>query len=230
MRVRRALAACASALMLVAAMQPAIDARNPTCPQEPGWGALTPMQFRTEMQGDRKVLIAEGVIDDQLIPRLQKALEEPVDEIWLRSAGGNAKIGNQAGMIIRKALVATRIPAGWGCFSACNFLFMGGRARIIDPGGLFIVHMFTHTQDRDLIKSEVARGTDNTVGLIAEIEQGSAILASEDNDFLIRMGVSRKLLTDIMYKQSAVASAGDGSTRRCLTQEEAYKYNVANVR
>ena len=35
----------------------------------------------------------------------------------------------------------------------------------------------------------------------------SALLASEDNDFLIRMGVSRKLLTDIMYKQKAVASA-----------------------
>jgi hypothetical protein len=44
------------------------------------------------------------------------------------------------------------------------------------------------------------------------------------------MGVSRKLLTDVMYKQSAVGAGGDGSTRRCLTQEEAYEYNVANAR
>jgi hypothetical protein len=230
MRLARAVAALAASAMLMAAMQPAMDVKNPTCPREPGWGALTPMQFRTEMRGDRKVLIAEGAIDDALIPRLQKALVEPVDEIWIRSPGGNAKVGNEAGLLIRKALVATRIPSGWGCFSACNFLFMGGRARIIDPGGLFIVHMFTHTGDRKVIEAEVMRGTDNTVGLIAEIEQGSAILASEDNDFLIRMGVSRKLLTDIMYKQSAVENAGDGSTRRCLTQDEAYKYNVANVR
>jgi hypothetical protein len=230
MRLRRALAAFAASAMLVAAMQPAMDPKNPTCPKEPGWGALTPMQFRVEQQGDLKILIAEGAIDDDLIPRLQKALEQPVDEIWIRSPGGNAKVGNQAGLLIRKTPVVTRIPAGWGCFSACNFLFMGGRARIIDPGGHFIVHMFTHTQDRELIKSEVARGTENTVGLIAEIEQGSAMLASEDNDFLIRMGVSRKLLTDIMYKQSAVESAGDGSTRRCLTQAEAYEYKVANVR
>jgi hypothetical protein len=230
MRLRRALLALAASATLIAAMQPAIDAKNPTCPNEPGWGALTPMQFRTQVQGDRKVLIAEGAIDDDLIPRLQKALAEPVDEIWIRSPGGNAKVGNEAGLVIRKALVATRIPSGWGCFSACNFLFMGGRARIIDPGGLFIVHMFTHTGDRKVIEAEVMRGTDNTVGLIAEIEQGSAILASEDNDFLIRMGVSRKLLTDVMYKQSAVENAGNGSTRRCLTQEEAYKYNVANVR
>ena len=221
--------ACA-ALLAGAAQAPVMDPKNPSCPKEPGWGALTPMQFRTQMQGDRKVLIAEGAIDDDLIPRLEKALAEPVDEIWIRSPGGNARVGNEAGLLIRKQLVATRIPTGWGCFSACNFLFMGGRARIIDPGGLFIVHMFTHTQDRELIRSEVARGTENTVGLIAEIEQGSAMLASEDNDFLIRMGVSRKLLTDIMYQQSAVESAGDGSTRRCLTQDEAYKYNVANVR
>jgi hypothetical protein len=56
------------------------------------------------------------------------------------------------------------------------------------------------------------------------------LLASEDNDFLIRMGVSRKLLTDVMYQQKAVADGqGDKSTRRCLTQAEAMKYNVANA-
>ena len=74
------------------------------------------------------------------------------------------------------------------------------------------------------------RGTDNTVGLIGEIEQDSALLASEDNDFLIRMGVSRKLLTEVMYRQSAVSTGGSGSTRRCLTQDEVHRYNVANFR
>ena len=98
-------------------------------------------------------------------------------------------------------------------------------------GGLFIVHMFTHTADRGAIEGEVLRGTDNTVALIGDIEQDSALLASEDNDFLIRMGVSRKLLTEIMYRQKAVKEqAGDGSTRRCLTQEEVFQYKVANVR
>ena len=55
------------------------------------------------------------------------------------------------------------------------------------------------------------------------------MLASEDNDFLIRMGVSRKLLTEVMYKQKAVAAGDDKSTRRCLTHAEAVKYNVANA-
>jgi hypothetical protein len=107
---------------------------------------------------------------------------------------------------------------------------MAGVERVVDPGGLFIVHMFTHTGDRAAIRSEVARGEDNTVSLIGEIEQQSALLASEDNDFLIRMGVSRLLLSEIMYRQSAVVDASNRSTRRCLTQQEVRRYNVATER
>ena len=189
------------------------------------------MQFSVDQRDGKKVLLAEGAIDDQLVPRLKAALKqhEPIDEIWIRSPGGNAKVGNEAGRVIRQTMVPTRIPSGWACFSACNFLFMGGIARYVDPGAHFIVHMFTHTDDRSLIASEVMRGTESTVGLIAEIEQGSALLASEDNDFLIRMGVSRKLLTDVMYRQKAVEEVGgDRSTRRCLNQEEVRRYNVMN--
>ena len=64
----------------------------------------------------------------------------------------------------------------------------------------------------------------------AEAIRSPALLASEDNDFLIRMGVSRKLLTEVMYKQKAVAEDGeDLSTRRCLTVAEDVKYNVSNA-
>jgi hypothetical protein len=80
------------------------------------------------------------------------------------------------------------------------------------------------------VRSELAKGTDNAIGLIGDVEQDSALLASEDNDFLIRMGVSRKLLTEVMYQQKAVADGNkDKSTRRCLTAAEAVKYNVANA-
>ena len=209
------------------------DPKNPTCPQSPDWGPLKPMQFTFEQRDGRNLLVGQGLIDDALLPRLKAALEKngAIDEIWLRSAGGDARVGNEAGKLIRQTGIPTRIPAGWACFSACNFLFMGGIARYVDAGGLFIVHMFTHTGDRGLIEAEVLRGTESTVGLIGEIEQESAMLASEDNDFLIRMGVSRKLLTEVMYRQKAVAEqGGDASTRRCLTQAEAWKYNVANVR
>lgn len=221
--------AAAAALLTAQVAQAQNDPNNPTCPSAPNWSNYPEMRFTVEEIEGRQVLLAEGRIDDNLIPRLQAALQNfQGDEIWLRSPGGNARVGNQAGRIIRDNGLQTRIPEGWACFSACNFLFMGGFARFVDPGGQFIVHMFTHTSDREAIRSEVARGEDNTIGLIGDIEQQSALLASEDNDFLIRMGLSRRLLTEVMYRTSAVADSNNRETRRCLTQAELREYNVVN--
>jgi hypothetical protein len=222
-----------AALLSSTAAQAAVDPVNPTCPKDLNFSPHRTMQFTLHEEAGMRVLHAEGAIDSGTPARLQAALKkyEPIDQIWLRSPGGDARAGTEAGKLIRQSLAFTRIPEGWACFSACNFVFMGGRGRIVDPGGQFVVHMFTHTADRGAIEAEVLRGTDSTVGLIGDIEQDSALLASEDNDFLIRMGVSRKLLTEIMYRQKAVAGpGGDGSTRRCLTQQEVFQYKVANVR
>jgi hypothetical protein len=187
------------------------------------------MRFTVQQVNGRNVLLAEGAIDDNLLARLTEALRTfQGDEIWLRSPGGNARVGNQAGRLIRENNLTTRIPAGWACFSACNFLFMGGAIRHIDPGGLFIVHMFTFTSD-PTVRREISQGqTDRTIGVISDVEQGSAMLASEDNDFLIRMGLSRTLLTEVMYRQRAVGDGSDRSTRRCLTPQETRQYNVVN--
>jgi hypothetical protein len=106
-------------------------------------------------------------------------------------------------------------------------MFMGGIIRHVDQGGLFIVHMFTFTSDRQAIRQQVEQGEDNTIGLIGDIEQQSALLASEDNDFLIRMGVRRTLLTEVMYRVSAVSDAQNRETRRCLTPEQVVRYNVS---
>ncbi len=228
----RAIATCAamaSVLFGTAAQAQQRDANNPTCPVNPNWSTYREMRFTVQEVNGRRVLLAEGFIDDNLVPRLQAALrDETFEEIWLRSPGGNARVGNQAGRLIRADGRPTRIPSGWACFSACNFLFMGGVARFVDPGGQFIVHMFTHTGDRETIRAEVAQGTDNTIGLIGEIEQQSALLATEDNDFLIRMGVSRNLLSDVMYRTNAVVQANNRETRRCLTQAQVRQYNVHN--
>lgn len=235
-KARRLLFLLAGAALLSAQSAGDMDPVNTTCPRSPDWSNNKAMTLKIAKRGAAKVLLAEGPIDQTLPDRLQKALADnpDVEEIWLRSPGGNARAGNAAGRLIRSAPgLVTRIPAGWTCFSACNFVFMGGQLRIVEPGGNFMVHMFTMTNDRDAIDQSVALGTDTTVELIGDIEQESALLASEDNDFLIRMGVSRKLLTDIMYKQKAVASGtggGDQSTRRCLSQDEVFQYNVANVR
>ncbi len=207
------------------------DPKNPTCPAQPNWSANPTMQLTFRQQGQDRVLMAEGAVDDGLVPRLTAALKHyaPIDEIWLRSPGGNAEVGNQAGLLIRKAGIPTRIPAGWTCFSACNFVFLGGIARAVDPGGIFMVHMFTFTADGGVLADEASQGYDKAVETIGRVEQDAALLASQDNDFMIRAGVSRKLLTEIMYRQKAVAgTSADKSTRRCLTAEEMARYNVVN--
>ena len=234
MRRRLAQLATAAAVLLGSATsaQPGVDPVNPSCPTDLNWSTYRQMRFTLDTSAGSRVLKAEGMIDEDVPARLQDALKTngPIDEIWVRSPGGHARAGNQAGKIIRAAGIPTRIPGGWACFSACNFLFMGGPIRFVDHGGLFIVHMFTHLGDKEAVRQELNGGTDKALGLISDVEQDSAMLASEDNDFLIRMGISRKLLTDIMYQQKAVASgSGDKSTRRCLTDAEAVKYNVANA-
>jgi hypothetical protein len=228
--IKRALGACLL-LVNVAATAP-VDPLNPSCPKHLNWSTYPQMKFTLDTSSGQRILKAEGQIDEDVPAKLKDALANngQIDEIWLRSPGGVARAGNEAGKIIRASGIPTRIPDGWACFSACNFMFMGGAVRFVDAGGLFIVHMFTHVGDKEAVKSELAKGTDQAIGLIGDVEQDSAMLASEDNDFLIRMGVSRKLLTEVMYQQKAVASgAEDKSTRRCLTNEEAAKYNVANA-
>jgi hypothetical protein len=217
----------AAALLLGAA-----DTRNPTCPADPDWSANETMKLSFRQVGGKRILFAEGAVDEGLPARLAAAFKryKPIDEIRLRSPGGDALAGNQAGALIRKEGAATRIPAGWTCFSACNFVFMGGTVRAVDPGGVFMVHMFTVTADGGIRAEAMTQSFDKAVRGIAEVEQDSALLASQDNDFLIRMGVSRKLLTEVMYRQKAVAGTGaDRSTRRCLTPAELRRYSVVNA-
>jgi hypothetical protein len=220
-------------LLATGATKPvAMDPRNPTCPEKPEWGLAQAMTLTPVDKGGKRVLIADGIIDSRLPERLKAAIDadERIEEVWLKSRGGDAAAGNRAGKVIRSYPgMVTRIPSGWTCFSACNFVFMGGDRRFVEPGGMFMVHMFTHTGDRDVIEISVDEGTEETTRLIGEIEQASALLASEDNDFLIRMGISRKLLTEVMYKQQAVATKENPSTRYCLSQDEVRKYNVVPV-
>mgnify|MGYP006139269145 CR=1 FL=1 len=213
--MRRAHRLAAGALLLgssAMASAPETDPANPTCPKQLNWSTYRTMRFTLEDSGGIRALKAEGLVDEGVPERLREALEAnaPIDEIWVRSPGGDARAGNAAGKVIREAGIPTRIPAGWACFSACNFVFMGGPIRFVDPGGQFVVHMFTHIGDKEAVRREIERDAEGAVALIGEVEQDSAMLASEDNDFLIRMGISRKLLTEVMYRQKAVSSAADG--------------------
>jgi len=226
----RCLTRSLAALVALTLLGAATDPNNPTCPAEPEWGPAKAMTLEARDADGKRVLVGEGIIEATLPERLKAAIEadDQIEEVWLRSRGGDAHAGNEAGKVIRSFALITRIPSGWTCFSACNFVFMGGEARFVDEGGTFMVHMFTHTGDREAIYLAAEEGTAETVRLIADIEQASALLASEDNDFLIRMGVSRDLLTEVMYKQQAVRTDENPSTRYCLSRAEVLRYNVGH--
>src|SRR5947209_18346894 len=140
----KAVAALCMVPFAAAASEPS-DPLNPTCPKRLNWSTYPQMHFTLETSSGRRILRAEGAIDEDVAARLQDALKAnaPIDEIWLRSPGGDARAGNEAGKIIRANGIPTRIPSGWACFSACNFIFMGGPIRFVEDGGYFVVHMVT---------------------------------------------------------------------------------------
>lgn len=179
-----------------------------------------------ETVAGKRILRLDGGIDAAAADKTEKALQDlgPVDEVWLNSPGGNPKQGVAMGKILRSHGVMVRIPAGSWCISACNFAFLGGAIRGIDAGGQYGVHMFTAVTEgsrpawADYVRK---RGDEGLFQAIQSREQGSALVALEQADFIIRMGVSRKLLSEVMYPQAAAGF-------RCLTREEMIRYNVVN--
>lgn len=238
MKAPALLAACAVLLSAGAAQAFVLDTDNPTCPNiQKVFGPLSgPVQVQSAKIGGHRVMKFSGAIVPGAAEKLERALGqgEPVDEIWIGSSGGDAAEGLKIGKLIRAMGVPTRVPAGWGCASACNFAFMGGAIRVVDRDAAFAVHMFTITSSVDYQAFvDVTRKSADaapTLNNIARREQASALLASEENDFIIRMGVSRRLLSEVMYQQKADAfQGGDRSTLRCLTGDEMQRYNVVNA-
>jgi len=207
-RPRRLLAAIVSSGLL---MDSAAALAQPSCPSDTEDPSPSgEMRFAVqERPGQSPVLIAEGLIDRDVMPRLQAAIDGfRGQEIWLRSPGGYVGADRDAGRIIRQHGLRTRVPAGWTCRGACTIMFFGGVERTVEPGGLFIVNMFAHTGNLDNV---------------GEIGRSSQMIATEDYDYLIRMGVSPRLLTEIMYREPVRNTEAPGY---CISPAELVEYNI----
>lgn len=102
------------------------------------------LHFTLIPSGNRNVLFVWGHIaaGDSERFRTAVALARPIAEVRFFSGGGDLEEGLQIGRIVRAAGLATHIVGETKCMSACNFMFMGGVARWVDPDAEFVVHMF----------------------------------------------------------------------------------------
>ncbi|MBT0958546.1 DUF1311 domain-containing protein [Alphaproteobacteria bacterium KMM 3653] len=88
------------------------------------------------------VLTLTGDIQPPDSTHLRRALDaEPIDTLFLLSPGGNVSSALSLSQIVRNRGLATVIPAGEDCASACSFLFVAGVKR--RAYGRLGVHQFS---------------------------------------------------------------------------------------
>lgn len=158
-----------------------------------------------------QVLFLNGRIGLDLPGRLDAILTKHpnIEALHFNSAGGDMTVAMAAGRMLRsRGDFITHVPAGAACLNACALLFLSGRARSVDPGAVFDLERFYDNEGMPSSAANVAR-------------QSLSI-----SDYLIRMGVSRRLLTGALDRDVAVD--GGAGPRRCLTPAELHSYNVAN--
>ncbi len=116
------------------------------------------LHFALIPHGRSNIVFAWGGISPGDALRFSAALTaaKPIDEIQLYSGGGSLGEGLRIGSLIHRGGFSTRIPDGARCISACNFIFMGGIVRSIDPTGSFEVHMFSDDSTQRL-RAELIR-------------------------------------------------------------------------
>lgn len=208
-----------------------------------------------------RILVVAGGIDVGDADRLQSFLRTAgrVDEVWLDSPGGAAAEGPLIGRVLRRARLATRVPAGFECHSSCTFAFLGGVVRNVDPGGAYGVHTFyvdsLINSLFDIMDEGLAGETTNpgvTERRISEFlhsqEQRSALLAADLQIYAQEMGVARSFMRDQVFSQQSLSylTADDieelrlnltsedeirkkRTTLKCLDRATLLRYNVVNV-
>lgn len=203
---------CALSLVLVMLLAPRSQAQGDPSSQYP-CGFMTNgipagakrevMQYSIQQGRGGIVLSLEGKITSGESQRLERAIREamsrgPISEVWLNSPGGDADEGMDMGRVLRHYGLATRIPSGNMCGSACSYAFLGGPFRAVERGADYGVHMFHAPAGAgDVLKGvvkdfKIKKNLENTEGTVMVIEQESAKFAADFMEYLSEMGISTK--------------------------------------
>ncbi|MBI3513338.1 MAG: hypothetical protein HY060_04640 [Proteobacteria bacterium] len=218
MRVKRGtLAAAGAAILLVAACR---------------WIATAAALEFSVVGSPPEAIVATGDIvrdDVAKFQRLTASLPRRPGTVYLSSGGGSLGEGMALGSFFRSEGFATRVGRNQSCASACVFAFLGGIIREVDPAGRVGVHMASLMLVEEYVQNLKNLLLDNEIPLDTKIrliialnEQAAARAASAEASYLVRMGVSLRILkpiTDNLQTQI-----------HWLTRQELVDYNVVNVK
>jgi hypothetical protein len=158
------------------------------------------LHFTLLKHGKRNVLYVWGHIDEGDSGRFQQALDgaKPIDEVRFFSGGGALEEGLQIGRIAHKSRLTTHLLSWMQCISACNFMFMGGTIRSIDPGGEFTVHMFS-SNDADRLFDDLA-DSPSTLDQYNEQHPKRRLTSQDIDDFRKEHDIDEKTETSTVLK------------------------------
>ncbi len=185
------------------------------------------LDFTVLGRGGGNIIFASGTFERGDATRLEALLRQTPNThvLAFRSPGGLSIEGLAVGRVIRRAGIATHLPANTQCASACTYAFLGGRVRTMEEGARYGVHIFSSSGNRGLLRraEELIQreGAAAVAGLIRMIEEDSAQLAAQMAYYAIEMGVSLRLLEPNFRTAH--------NTIRWLTARELRDYNVVNA-
>ena len=237
-------------LMSFAGTAPAqqMSASNPTCFYR-SIPYVSRLSYEVREAGGKRILLAVGGFDADATRRLEQFLNSagPIDEIWFDSPGGVAKQGVEMGLLLRKRGIATRVPTGFSCISACTFAFLGGPFRAVSPYANYGVHAFYKPDSLGSLNDVIGKAKrdgvpvgDAVTAFMHENEVSTQQLAADLTIYAQRMGISREFMAKFVFAQKSIAFAtverqkaaeGRGAqtaTVRCMTINEMQSLKVIN--
>lgn len=192
-------------------------------------GHASALEFRQKASAQGVALEMVGAFEVGDSDRLEALVARtPILEARLVSPGGVMIEGIKIGRILRRNAIATRVPSGQECASACFFAFLGGPIRAVDRAGKLGVHMHTAAMSdqyiaklREILVSDRFSVNDRIRLIVLLNEQRSAQAAGLVADYVIRMGVSIDVFDPLFSTNSL--------DMHWLSVREMRRFNVVNI-
>lgn len=170
-------------------------------------GLANSAEVQTRSSGKNFYLLFNGPIEQGDFDKVKRAFRRNgyLTEVRLHSPGGNVAEALKIGQFIRTNLIATFVPKGAECLSACPLILIGGIVRRAEMDTEISVHMGSLAQSTEVkelmleILLETKFSTDDKLEFLIQLfETFGAQGILQQVSYIGRMGVSYELLDIIV--------------------------------